>query len=174
MGTRIVKLSGKGYWAKVFESNRDKKGYNDQLVDIGGQTTIDVDLDARHMALLKKSGSMLQGNPSPDNDGLTRVKFRRRWTENYGGGEPKIERADGTAWDIETDGLIGNGSDVEITLNVYDTRNKTIVGTRLEKVKVTNLVPYEGGPVVMTVDDVDAPAPAPATQPAAQADEIPF
>lgn len=174
MGTRIVKLKGKGYWAKVFESNRDKTGYDNALADIGGQTSIDVDLDERHMALLKKSKSMLKGTNSPDNPELTRVKFRRKWTENYGGGEPKIERADGTPWDIETDGLIGNGSDVEITLSVYDTRRTGIVGTRLDKVKVTNLVAYEGGPVVMTVDDDTSPS---SEQPMAEQkveDEVPF
>lgn len=174
MATRIVKLRGKGYWAKVFESNRDLTGYDNALVDVGGQTTIDVDLDDRHFALLQKSRSMLRGSPSPDNEGLTRVKFKRKWQEKYGGGEPKIERGDGSAWDMETDGLIGNGSDVEVTLSVYDTSRKNIVGTRLDKVKVINNVPYEGAKVeVMSIDD-DEPAAKPAPVMADAEEEIPF
>lgn len=174
MATRIVKLRGKGYWAKVFESNRDLTGYDNALVDIGGQTTIDVDIDDRHFALLQKSRSMLRGSPSPDNEGLTRVKFKRKWQEKYGGGEPKVERADGSAWDMETDGLIGNGSDVEITLSVYDTSRKNIVGTRLDKVKVINNIPYEGASVeVMSIDD-DVPAAKPAPVMADAGDEVPF
>ena len=173
MATRIVKLKGKGYWAKVFESNRDLTGYDNALVDIGGQTTIDVDLDDRSFALLQKSRSMLRGSPSPDNEGLTRVKFKRKWQEKYGGGEPKGERADGAAWDMETDGLIGNGSDVEVTLSVYDTSRKNIVGTRLDKVKVVNNIPYEGASVeVMSLDDEPAPTKQPVM--AEAENEIPF
>ena len=174
MATRIVKLRGKGYWAKVFESNRDLTGYDNALVDVGGQTTIDVDLDDRHFALLQKSRSMLRGSPSPDNEGLTRVKFKRKWQEKYGGGEPKIERADGSAWDMNIDGLIGNGSDVEVILSVYDTSRKNIVGTRLDKVRVINNIPYEGAKVeVMSLED-DAPVAKPAPVMADAEEEIPF
>jgi len=171
MATRLVKIRGLGYWAKLFESNRDLTGYDNALADIGGQTTIDVDIDERHFELLKKSGSMLTGRPSPDNPGLTRVKFKRKWQEQYGGGQAKIERPDSTAWDIETDGLIGNGSEVEVTLAVYDTSRRNIVGTRLDKVKVLKLVKYEGKTIeVMTVSDV----PETASAPQALEDEIPF
>jgi len=99
MGTRRVKLTGIGYWAKVFEDNRDLTGFENALVDIGGQTTIDLDVDNVQLDKLKKSRSMKRGTPSPDNDGLTRVKFTRKWTENYGGGAPDVVKADGTVWD---------------------------------------------------------------------------
>jgi len=173
MATRLVKLRGIGYWAKLFESNRDLTGYDNSLVDIGGQTTIDVDLDGRHIALLQRSGSMLRGSKSPDNPDLTRVKFKRKWQEHYGGGEAKIVRADDTPWDINTDGMIGNGSEVEITLAVYDTSRHNIVGTRLDKVKVINHVPYVGKDIeVMTVDDVDSePAPKAVVK---ESEDIPF
>ena len=36
----------------------------------------------------------------------------------------------------DVDVLIGNGSTVAVTLSVYDTRRKSIVGTRLDRVKV--------------------------------------
>lgn len=175
MATRLVKLRGLAYYPKVFENNRDLTGYENALIDVGGQTTIDVDLDDRHIALLQKSKSMLRGSASPVDKDLTRVKFKRKWQEQYGGGEPKIVRADDTPWDVNTDGFIGNGSEVEVTLAVYDTSRKNIVGTRLDSVKVLNLVPYEGGSKieVMTVDDMDAPKAAP-KQPQLADDEIPF
>jgi hypothetical protein len=177
MATRKVKLKGLAYWAKVFEDNRDLTGYEDALKDIGGQTSVDVDLDADNLALLRKSRSMKRGSDSPDNDGMTRVKFTRKWTENYGGGAPKVVKADGTDWDYDTDGTIGNGSLVEIILSVYDTSRKAIVGTRREKVKVIEHVVYN------PEDDDEDDAPPPAAKAPAKAkpkapvdldDEIPF
>jgi hypothetical protein len=158
MATRKVKLTGIAYWCKLWESNRDKTGFEDALVDIGGQTTIDVDLDTTQMEKLKKSLSMLKGKNSEDNAGTTRVRFRRKWTEEYGGGEPAVVKADGTPWDFDTDGFIGNGSDVEITVSVYDTSRKSIVGTRLEKVKVLNHKVYDPD---ADDDEDEAPAPPP-------------
>lgn len=177
MGTRKVKLTGLGYWAKVFEDHRDLTGYEDALKDSGGQCTIDVDLDASSIAKLNQSKSMLKGKDSPDNDGLTRVRFKRKWTEAYGGGAPKVVKADGSVWDFDEDGSIGNGSTVEIILNVYDTSRKSIVGTRLEKVKVISHVEYNPD-----ADEDDAPPPAKASVKAApkppqvsiEDDEIPF
>lgn len=143
MATRKVKLTGIGYWAKVFEENRDLTGYEDALKDIGGQCTIDVDLNDTEMAKLQASKSMLKGRPSDDNQGCTRVRFRRKWQENYGGGAPRVVKADNSLWDFDVDGVIGNGSVVEVILSVYDTSRKNIVGTRLEKVRVVEHVKYE-------------------------------
>jgi hypothetical protein len=156
MATRKVKLTGLAYWGKVFEDNRDLTGFENALKDSGGQCTIDVDLDEESMAKLAKSKSMLKGKPSPDNDGLTRVRFKRKWEEAYAGGAPKVVKEDGTVWDYDEDGSIGNGSTVEIILNVYDTSRKNIIGTRLEKVKVTNHVEYNPDE---DEDEDDAPPP---------------
>lgn len=157
MATRKVKLTGIGYWAKVFEDYRDLTGYENALKDAGGQCTIDVDLDAESMAKLVKSKTMLKGKPSPDNDGLTRVRFKRKWEEAYAGGAPKVVKADGTVWDYDEDGSIGNGSTVDVILNVYDTKRKGIIGTRLEKVKVTKHVEYNPDE-----DEEEGEAPPPA------------
>ena len=188
MATRKVKLTGLAYWSKVFSANRDLTGYEDALKDVGGQTTIDMDLDDDNMALLRKSKSMKRGTDSPDNDGLTRVKFTRKWEHKIQtkkgvmdlGGEPVVVKADGTKWDYDEDGPIGNGSTVEVTLSVYDTSRKTIVGTRLDKVKVIEHVPYEPAD---DVEEDEAPSPKaqaktpPKPLPKAKADmedEIPF
>lgn len=182
MGTRKVKLTGLSYWAKVFEDNRDLTGFEDALKDIGGQTTIDMDLDADNLEKLKKSKSMKRGKESPDNDGLTRVRFTRKWTEQYGGGAPTVVKVDGSVWDYDEDGPIGNGSTVEVTLSVYDTSRKAIVGTRIEKVKVLEHLEYNPD----EEDEEEAPPPPPkkAAAPAAKTkaapsareleDEIPF
>lgn len=179
MGTRRVKLTGLGYWAKVFEDLRDLTGYEGALTDIGGQTTIDIDLDDDMVQKVKDSKSMKKGRPSQENEGLTRFKFTRKWQENYGGGAPTVLKADGTAWDYDEDGPIGNGSVVEIIVSVYDTSRKSIVGTRLDKVKVLEHVRYD--PDAEDEDETPAPKPEAKPKPKAKApvedledDEIPF
>jgi hypothetical protein len=174
MGTRKVKLTGYGYWAKVFEDNRDKTGFENALVEIGGQTTIDMDLDAENMDKLKKSKSMKRGSPSNDNDGMTRVRFTRKWTEEYGGGEPTVVKADGTKWDYDEDGPIGNGSTVEVVLSVYDTSRKAIVGTRLDKVKVLEHKAYNPDGDDDEEEEVKPAAKAKAPAKMELEDEIPF
>lgn len=174
MGTRKVKLTGYAYWAKVFEDNRDKTGFENALVEIGGQTTIDMDLDNESMEKLKKSKSMKRGSPSNDNDGLTRVRFTRKWTEEYGGGEPTVVKADGTKWDYDEDGPIGNGSTVEVVLSVYDTSRKAIVGTRLDKVKVLEHKAYNPDGDDDEEEEVKPAAKAKAPAKMELEDEIPF
>jgi hypothetical protein len=174
MGTRKVKLTGYAYWAKVFEDNRDKTGFENALVEIGGQTTIDMDLDNESMEKLKKSKSMKRGSPSNDNDGMTRVRFTRKWTEEYGGGEPTVVKADGTKWDYDEDGPIGNGSTVEVVLSVYDTSRKAIVGTRLDKVKVLEHKAYNPDGDDDEEEEVKPVAKAKAPAKMELEDEIPF
>jgi hypothetical protein len=174
MGTRKVKLTGYAYWAKVFEDNRDKTGFENALVEIGGQTTIDMDLDNESMEKLKKSKSMKRGSPSNDNGGMTRVRFTRKWTEEYGGGEPTVVKADGTKWDYDEDGPIGNGSTVEVVLSVYDTSRKAIVGTRLDKVKVLEHKAYNPDGDDDEEEEVKPAAKAKAPAKVELEDEIPF
>lgn len=176
MATRKVKLTGLIYWAKVFAENRDLTGFENALVDIGGQTSVDFEMDSDNIAKLAKARSMKKGSPSKENDGLTKIKFTRKWTENFGGGAPVVIKEDGQPWDYDMDGPIGNGSEGEVILSVYDTSRKGIVGTRLEKVKVTKHKPY----VMDEDDDEPTPAPKAAAKPKPapvddlEDDEIPF
>lgn len=142
MGTRKVVIAGTGYWMKLFEQNRDLTGFNDALKDIGGQCVMDIDLSKEEFAKLKKANFMSSGKPSPDNPGCTRVKLKRKWTEDYGGGAPLVLKSDNSVWNYEVDGPIGNGSTVAAVVYVYDTKAKGIYGARLDKVKVLNHVPY--------------------------------
>jgi hypothetical protein len=119
---------------------------------------------------------MKRGTPSKENDGMTRVRFTRKWTEEYGGGEPTVVKADGTKWDYDEDGPIGNGSTVEVTLSVYDTSRKTIVGTRLDKVKVLEHKAYNPDGDDDEEEEVKPVAKVKAKAPAKMEleDEIPF
>ena len=142
MATRKVILVGIAEWAKVFEENRDKVGFKDgdapgTYEDTDGACPIDMILDKENMDRLIASKSMKKGSPDAEGRG-TRVRFVRKFNtgRDWDSGSPVVVKSDGTKWDMDVDGLIGNGSTVAVTLSVYDTRRKSIVGTRLDRVKV--------------------------------------
>ncbi|MDV7402482.1 hypothetical protein RZS08_64265, partial [Arthrospira platensis SPKY1] len=83
----------------------------------GGQTVMDIDLEPSEIEKLKRAKFMSAGKPSPDNEGMTRVRLKRKWTEQYAGGAPQVLKADGTPWDYEQDGSIGNGSTVGVVVD---------------------------------------------------------
>ena len=137
MATRKVVLTGIAEWAKVFEDNRDLKGFEGAYEEFDGACTIDMILDKENMDRLSASRSMKKGSPDAEGRG-TRVRFVRKFNtgRDWDSGSPTVLKSDGTKWDMDIDGLIGNGSIVAVTLSVYDTSRKSIVGTRLDSVKV--------------------------------------
>ena len=137
MATRKVVLTGIAEWAKVFEDNRDLKGFEGAYEEFDGACTIDMILDKENMDRLTASRSMKKGSPDAEGGG-TRVRFVRKFNtgRDWDSGSPVVVKSDGTKWDMDVDGLIGNGSTVAVTLSVYDTSRKSIVGTRLDRVKV--------------------------------------
>ena len=137
MATRKVVLTGIAEWAKVFEDNRDLKGFEGAYEEFDGACTIDMILDKENMDRLSASRSMKKGSPDAEGRG-TRVRFVRKFNtgRDWDSGSPTVLKSDGTKWDMDIDGLIGNGSIVAVTLSVYDTSRKSIVGTRLDRVKV--------------------------------------
>ena len=157
MATRKVKLTGIAEWAKVFESNRDMEGFDGVYKDHDGACTIDLIMDDDNLAALKASRSMKKGSPDPQGRG-TKVKFIRKFNtgKDWDSGAPIVTWADGSSYNYDTDGTIGNGSNVEIELSVYDTSRPNIVGTRLDKVKVVDHVTY----VADTAGDDASPLPA--------------
>ena len=156
MATRIVKLTGIGEWAKVFEDNRDMHGYDGVYESCDGACTIDIIMDDANLSTLKASRSMKKGTPDAEGRG-TKVKFIRKFNtgKDWDSGAPAVVHSDGTNWDLDTDGIIGNGSTVEVELSVYDTSRPNIVGTRLDKVKVVDHVAY----VADTAGDDASPPP---------------
>ena len=110
---------------------------------------IGVKLDEASEKLFKKSGLGLRPKKSddPELDGF--YVFRRNTTAVFKGKEhelmaPKIE-----GWD-PNEVQLGNGSEVEVLVEVYPTRfaNK---GHRLVGVKALKVVPYEGSSSQMMI-----------------------
>ena len=135
MATKKIKLTGTASWAKVFEDNRDLTGFQGAAEEYGGQYSIDLELDFENMEKLTNSGSMKQGKVTEN--GQT-VKFTRRHEDafEWSSGAPGVTDAEGNEWTLEENGVIPNGSTVEVFLSVYTTSRKAIVGTRLDAVKV--------------------------------------
>lgn len=139
-GTQYLELFGEFEWAQVFEQNRDKDGPNGAWKDFGGKTKITVILDDDQLEKFKKTKS--QKKVKVGEDGRSRIQFDRKWEAPYNyGGAPQVVHADGTPWDLEEDGLIGNGSKGVVYLSLYETGGYT--GTRLNGVQVIEHVPYE-------------------------------
>ena len=155
MATRKVVLTGIGEWAKVFEDNRDMKGFEGAWEEFNGACTIDMILDDENMQILRNSMSMKKGTPDPEGRG-TKVRLIRKFEtgRDWDSGAPVVTKSDGSKWNYEEDGTIGNGSTVQVTLSVYDTSRKGIVGTRLDRIKVINHVEYQP-------EDEDEVAPPP-------------
>lgn len=136
MAKDFLRITGTAMWAKLFERNRDRGEY---FKETDGKTTIEVILEKEELDKLKQAGSRLR--PRITDDGLS-VTLRRPWvhpTIEEFGGPPQVVDADGNDWDDSVS--IGNGSKVEVALEIYDT--KLGKGTRLAGVKVLEHVPYE-------------------------------
>jgi len=184
MASKKVVLEGIANWAKVFESNRDKEGYKGAYADTNGRTTIELILTQDEMDKLKKAGSMKRGRPV---EGGISVKLDRKWEtgRDWDSGAPEVFRADGNPWDEATDGYIGNGSTVRVQAVVTPFPDKGVTSTRLEMVKVLELVPFasaddgfradeSGGVGQPKKDEAPVTAPAYAASTKDIDDSIPF
>lgn len=162
MATKYVTLEGIAEWAKVFEHNRDKTGYKGAFEATDGRTCINLIISKEDFDKLQKTGSMKRGTFDQAGRGIN-VKFDRKWNtgRDWDSGAPEVLRPDGNPWDVETDGEIGNGSLVRIQVAVTDLPKQGVVSTRLEKVKVLNLVQYEGRDSEFYRDETTESAPAP-------------
>lgn len=140
-------------WAKIFEENREMSGFEGIYEDSEGAYTVNQILTKDEFEKLKKSGSQKRPNQKRLMDGEISVKFERRHLVKTkagvevakAGGAPKVVGPNGKKWDVETDGLIGNGTIAEVT-NLVSTfpgqDGKLISRTSLSKVKIMELVPY--------------------------------
>ena len=156
MATRKLTLTGSAQWAKVFEENRDMKGFEGAFEEHNGACTIDIVLTDSEFAKLKAQGSIKKGTKTED--GETKVKLTRKFEDRFewASGAPKVTDENGDPWDYTTMGPIPNDSVVEVDVVVYDTSRPSIKGTRLEAVKVLHK------------------AEMPEMDPTADSDEIPF
>lgn len=129
-----ITLSGIARWAKV--QSPDKK-YN--------YYGVDVRLDDESLKLFQASG-ITTVKPSKDGEGY--YSFKRRpdqvvWVnrEQRKAGPPVVVDKHGEA----SSDLIGNGSQVEITVTTfpYDNNYGKGIGCRLDSVRIIDLVPFE-------------------------------
>jgi hypothetical protein len=144
MARKIYYFSGKCEWAQVFQPTPDydksKQSYKINL--IFDQQSLNMFHDSELQLKLKEH-----------KDGGKYTTFRRPTHQMIKGevteaGPPEVIDADGKPMEVK----IGNGSDVALKVEVYDSaRGK---GHRLLGVKVINLIPYVETEVVAVGDIV--------------------
>lgn len=139
MATNYLYLNGIAHWAKVYPENVDEyKGVQ--------QATVDLELPMEQVKALKAAGSALK--PRITDDGKMVVKVRRKIEHRIPelGGFPIVLDAEGAP----TNKLIGNGSKVTVKVSVYDAGDAK--GTKLESIRVDELVEYEAKPKDITTE----------------------
>jgi hypothetical protein len=137
MATTMVEVQGIVEWPKLFEFNRDKPEWN----DTDGLYNLRIILDDDDVAKLKQAGTQKKFETDPENRGMVFAPSRPHKAKNeWAGGPPKVAGPDGTPWNVDEDGLIGNGSVCRVLIAVYDAGK--LKGTRLEAVQVVDHVPY--------------------------------
>lgn len=187
MATTTLELEGIIEWPKLFEFNRDFPEFDKTT---NGRYTLNVILDDDNVKRLKESGCRKSLKTDPQGRGMVFSPVRKHEDPNgdWAGGPPQVACPDGTAWDVDRDGLIGNGSTARVMIQIYDTPSGK--GHRLLAVQVADHVPYvsdaEGsGPSGgvsgffkdLTADKPKAVSPKQKSKKAAAAlseDEIPF
>jgi len=163
--SETFKFVGKCEYAMIFEDNRSMLGWNDatQAFDVphplGGRYSIGLIMDPADYKKFKMTGAYpaLHSKYTEEGDDLvklgrnheTRGRDGNVWKEVSG--PVKVTHADGKPWDFEKDGAIGNGSTVEVEVTVYQTTKAP--GTRLEAVKIIDLVEYAPEVSEDTVDE---------------------
>ena len=154
--SEVYKFKGTASWAKVFEENRDMMSYNEDsgAYDLphpgNGRYSIELKMSTEDYRILKMTGSVAAKNSKIDmEDASDLVKLGRDHERrsfrgdimDWISGPPVVVDKDGNDWDLETMGMIGNGSEVEVTIDLYKT--KFSPRTTLMKVKVLDLITYE-------------------------------
>jgi hypothetical protein len=146
-------------WARLMESNRDmgpKDGSDvaEKIDSVQGFYTADCIIDEDTKEKMIKDGIPNKGlqaqlfKKNADGDMFYKAKrghFNPKFRDENGNpgvvmGPPKVlKKTDNgyEAWDWETDGLIGNGTEAEVKFDVWDGKITT-----LEAVCVTKLVQY--------------------------------
>ena len=152
MASITLDLRGTLHWAKVFEFNRDMIGYQKtkksrgQFEDCDGAYTIQIDLEPASRKALAASDSAKDSTKEQVKFIRKHVVFDKNGDEIPAfGGPPKVFKADGiTPWNVEEDGLIGNGSKGVVRVEIYELgEDSGEFGTRLKAVQIVNHIPYE-------------------------------
>ena len=172
MATQNIKIRGKAFWARVQEDNFDS--YNG--LDFYKITVVP---DDASWDRFRKAQFLLTPKAVGDDneEGITFRRnvepklFKNKTTgkiEELGGGPPKVVDDN----DEPYDGLIGNGSIVEVTVAAFDLKMRKGRGHRLEKVKILDLVQYE--PPVEDEEEDEPEEEKPASKPSGKRSRTPF
>ena len=161
IGNFIVR--GIAQWAKIFEENRDMEGFEGSFKDHDGAYTIDLIVDAENAEIYEDSGAAgavkpafwdeahgtftakrkeKDGSKNVAAEGKSILRFKRKHIDTNkpaNGGAPKVLFEGGVM--TATEGMVGNGSDVEVKFMVYTTKMSN--GTLLKAVRVLDLVEFK-------------------------------
>ena len=144
--SKNVVFTGKAHWARVYEGNHDEFNGKEFY-------KITVELDGPGWVKFNQSGLSLKSKPVSSESEELGVTFKRDLEAksgvsakgkaySLGGGTPRVVDKEGN----EMTDLIGNGSKVEVLVNVYTISKGPLKGKkghRLEAVKVIDLIKYE-------------------------------
>ena len=153
MAYKEVTTKGPIEWAKVFERNREMEGYDGAYIDCEGAYTVVQILSKEELEKLKKAGTQKKPIEKRLLDGELAIKFVREHLVKkkdgtvipQAGGAPKVVGPNGKPWNLEEDGMIGNGTIAEVTnlINTFKgSDGKMRSRTSLTKVKIIEHVPY--------------------------------
>ena len=134
MATTKHTVVGKAFWARVFEHNRDMRGFEGSAIAVEGFYKIDVQLDKEQRKIFTSSGSAKKGRWDDDGNYLVTLKRDHKGKFEWCSGAPKVTNKDGSVFEGK---MIPNGSEVEVEFSVYTTSKAN--GTRLEAVRVIEL-----------------------------------
>jgi len=136
MATNMYEFEGELYWTKVSEPDE----YNGNKFYV---TNIHADKETYNN--FKASGISTRVN---EKDGKYVLKVKRPVEPkvfpdgtSVGGGKPALYDKDGNPW--EGPEIIGNGTKAKVKVSVYDIKNRSNKGHRLEAIYIQEFVPYE-------------------------------
>lgn len=112
-----VKTTGVIEWAKIFENNRDKEGYQNQYKDCDGAYTVNQIISKEDYKALTDAGSKKKPNQKRLMDGEIVIKHERKHSvpqAPQAGGQPEVKDKYGRPWDVNNYGYPANGSVAEI------------------------------------------------------------
>lgn len=137
MATKKHIIKGKAMWAKVFHENMETRDYQGNPYPCEGMYKIDVILDKENKAIYKASGTAGKGKFDDDGNFIVTLKRKHKDKFDWAGDPPSVLGPTNYKWDFSTDGVIPNGSEVEVVFSVYTT--SMTPGTRLEEVRVLEI-----------------------------------
>lgn len=131
MATKTFYFSGTANWAKVYEP---VEAYDKTKPK---EFTIQVELDEKSYDLFRQSGSQLRPKKGTEREFTFRCPSTALIKGEVAHFAPKVVDKNNEDFNEK----IGNGSKVDIKVEVYDTRMGK--GTRLSGVRVVEYIPYD-------------------------------